>query len=50
MFTALFNALRLPSRRELERSYLDAAVSRADLERREREVARGLFRGQGFDL
>jgi hypothetical protein len=27
-----------------ERAYLDAAVSRFDLERREREVERGLFR------
>jgi hypothetical protein len=29
---------------ELERAYLNAAVSRYDLERREREVERGLFR------
>jgi hypothetical protein len=29
---------------ELERAYLNAAVSRHDLERREREVERGLFR------
>jgi hypothetical protein len=27
-----------------ERAYLDAAVSRYDLERREREIERGLFR------
>jgi hypothetical protein len=30
-----------------ERAYLDAAVSRYDLERREREVERGLFRRTG---
>jgi hypothetical protein len=29
---------------ELERAYLNAAVSRYDLERRERDVERGLFR------
>ncbi|WP_128513741.1 DUF3563 domain-containing protein [Tabrizicola thermarum] len=29
---------------ERERAYLDAAVSRIDLERREREIDRGLFR------
>jgi hypothetical protein len=29
---------------EQERAYLNAAVSRIDLERREREVERGLFR------
>lgn len=32
-----------PSRRELEQAYLNAAVSLYDLERREREIQRGLF-------
>lgn len=33
-----------PTLREREQAYLAAAVSRYDLERREREVERGLFR------
>lgn len=33
-----------PSLRERERAYLAAAVSRYDLERREREIDSGLFR------
>jgi len=33
---------------ELERDYLDACVSRIDLERREREIAAGLFRRPGL--
>lgn len=38
-------ATRMPGAlAEAERAYLAAAVSRYDLERREREVERGLFR------
>lgn len=33
-----------PSRQERERAYLEEAVSRIDLERRQRDVERGLFR------
>ena len=33
-----------PTLRERERAYLAAAVSRYDLERREREIDSGLFR------
>jgi hypothetical protein len=34
-----------PNRREAELAYLNEAVSRYDLERREREIARGKFAG-----
>lgn len=37
---------RRPSRREAELEYLNAAVSRTDLERREREVDLGKFAGR----
>jgi len=40
---SLFAALRVPSRSQLERAYLEGAVSRIDLERREREVEQGMF-------
>jgi Protein of unknown function (DUF3563) len=39
-----------PSRREVERDYLNGAVSRYDLERRQREVEAGLFRRSSFDM
>ena len=35
-----------PGRRERERAYLDQSVSMADLERRQREIDRGLFRNR----
>lgn len=41
---SLFRAISAPSRSKLERAYLDGAVSRYDLERREREIDAGLFR------
>ncbi len=47
MFDRLKSALRglhVPSDRERELAYLNAAVSLSDLERRQREVDRGLFR------
>ncbi len=34
---------------EKELAYLNCAVSRYDLERREREIEKGLFRKQGAD-
>lgn len=40
---SLIAALRVPSRSQLERAYLEGAVSRIDLERREREIEQGLF-------
>jgi hypothetical protein len=44
---SLFRTLFAPrkSRAEFEHDYLCAAVSRYDLEQREREVARGRFAG-----
>lgn len=53
MFNFIKSALSgqsFPSRRELERAYLNAAVSLYDLERREREVDNGLFRRSTFDF
>ena len=38
------SALRLPSRADLERAYLDNAIDRVDLEHRMRQIDRGLFR------
>jgi hypothetical protein len=35
---------------DLERAYLNASVSRIDLERRQREVELGLFRRSTFDM
>ena len=40
---SLFAALRMPSRAQMERAYLEGSVSRIDLERREREIDQGLF-------
>ena len=44
LFARLFAPF--PSRRELERAYLDRSVSMADLERRQREIDRGKFAGR----
>jgi hypothetical protein len=43
-FKALVERSANPSVSERERAYLNASVSRVDLERREREVEAGLFR------
>lgn len=37
-------AFRIPSREELERAYLNGAVDRVDLEFRQRQIDRGMFR------
>ena len=50
LFKSLISGRAFPSIRDLERAYLDAAVSRIDLERRQREVEGGLFRRSSFDL
>jgi hypothetical protein len=53
MFDRLKSAVRrfnLPTIAEVERDYLNAALSLVDLERRQREVERGLFRKSSFDL
>jgi hypothetical protein len=49
-FAQALRALTPPGIAEIERDYLNAAVSRIDLERRQREVERGLFRRSSFDL
>ncbi|HQY42674.1 MAG TPA: DUF3563 family protein [Paracoccaceae bacterium] len=41
----LARLFRRPDRRALEHAYLSQSVSLYDLERREREVERGLFAG-----
>jgi hypothetical protein len=44
MIRNLVEALRVPSVEAQERAYLDAAEDRYDLEYRQRQVERGLFR------
>jgi hypothetical protein len=44
LLKSMIGTTRSPSVSERERAYLNAAVSRIDLERRERDVAAGLFR------
>ena len=41
---ALIRGFNLPSVAELEREYLNGAANRVDLEFRERQIARGMFR------
>ena len=48
--TSALSLRALPSLRDIERDYLNAAVSRIDLERRQREVDNGLFRRSSFDM
>ncbi|WP_164517330.1 DUF3563 domain-containing protein [Tabrizicola piscis] len=50
IFKSLKSLRNFPSLAELERDYLNASVSRIDLERRQREVDNGLFRRSSFDL
>jgi hypothetical protein len=50
LFKSLMSHRGFPSIAERERHYLNASVSRIDLERREREVDNGLFRRSSFDL
>ncbi len=49
LFKSLMSQRALRSVANLERAYLNASVSRYDLERREREVDQGLFRRSGLD-
>ena len=44
LFKSLISAGSIPSIPDRERAYLNAAVSRTDLERREKDIDRGLFR------
>lgn len=50
MFKSLISRGSLPLIAEVERDYLNASVSRIDLERRQREVESGLFRRSSFDF
>ncbi|WP_295016784.1 hypothetical protein [Tabrizicola sp.] len=50
LFKSLISGKAFPRIAELERAYLEASVSRIDLERRQREVDGGLFRRSSFDL
>jgi hypothetical protein len=50
MFERVRNILRafhIPSPEELEREYLNGAVNRVDLEFRQRQIDRGMFRNIG---
>lgn len=48
LFKSLMSQRAERSIAALERAYLNAAVSRYDLERREREIDQGLFRRAGL--
>jgi hypothetical protein len=50
LFKSLVSGKAFPRIADLERAYLNASVSRIDLERRQREVDNGLFRRSSFDL
>lgn len=50
LFKSLASIRLAPTRAELERAYLNAAVSLVDLERRERDIDGGLFRRSSFDF
>lgn len=50
LFKSLISLRVRPLVAEIERDYLNASVSRIDLERRQREVESGLFRRSSFDL
>ncbi len=50
LFKSLMSHRGMPLIAEIERDYLNASVSRIDLERRQREVESGLFRRSSFDL
>ncbi|WP_309665197.1 DUF3563 family protein [Tabrizicola sp.] len=46
----LFGQRVVPTVAEAERAYLNASVSRFDLERRQREIDLGLFRNRSFGV
>lgn len=50
LFKSLINGSAFPRIADFERAYLNASLSRVDLERRQREVENGLFRRSSFDL
>lgn len=44
---SFFRAFHIPTAAELEREYLNGAANRVDLEFRQRQVDRGMFRNIG---
>ncbi len=50
LFKSLLSGRAFPRIADIELAYLNASVSRVDLERRQREVDNGLFRRSSFDL
>lgn len=50
LFKSLIPHRLIPTIADLERDYLNASVSRVDLERRQRDIDNGLFRRSSFDL
>lgn len=48
LFKSLISFQPLPSTAEIELAYLNACVSLADLERRQREIDGGLFRQPAY--
>lgn len=48
--SSVLKALLPPSVEDQERAYLNEAVSRTDLERRERQIDQGLFRHRAFGM
>jgi hypothetical protein len=48
LFKSLVSGNFFPRTADLERAYLDASVSRIDLERRQRDIDQGLFRKSSF--
>jgi hypothetical protein len=49
-FKSMIPFQKSPSIAEIERDYLSASISLSDLERRQREIERGLFRRSSFDF
>jgi hypothetical protein len=49
LFKSLVSGNAFPRIADLERAYLNNSVSLTDLERRQREIERGLFRRSSFD-
>lgn len=50
LFKSIVSGKIFPRTADLERAYLEASVSRYDLECRQREIDRGLFRRSSFDF
>ncbi|MDO6963596.1 DUF3563 family protein [Rhizobium alvei] len=46
-FTKIASKLKVPSVQDREMAYLNGSVDRVDLEYRQRQIDRGMFRGRG---